>query len=139
MMEWLCGGRKAACCLGAGLLVWLSGAAAAMAQQLDLNTMPDAEFLRKFRPPLVDQARFEPLPPEKRILNDPKIKLLARKDGYEFCSRITGIPISPVSRPMACAYWNVKRRECTVVTPELTGFNYVGHEIRHCFEGAFHD
>jgi hypothetical protein len=119
--------------------MWLGGLPCAMAQQPDVNTLPGAEFLRQFRPPLVDQARFEPLPPEQRILNDPKIKFIARKDGYEFCSRITGIPISPTSRPMACAYWNVKRRECTVVTPEVTGFNYVGHEIRHCFEGAFHD
>jgi hypothetical protein len=110
-----------------------------MAQQPDVNALPGAEFLRTFRPPLVDQTRFEPLSPEQRILNDPKIKFVARKDGYEFCSRITGIPISPISRPMACAYWNVKRRECTVVTPEVTGFNYVGHEVRHCFEGAFHD
>ena len=111
----------------------------AVAQEQDISALPGAEFLRKFNPPLVDQARFEPLPPERRILNDPKIRFIARKDGYEFCSRITGIPISPVSRLMACAYWNVKRRECTVVTPEITGFNYVGHEVRHCFEGAFHD
>ena len=27
----------------------------------------------------------------------------------------------------------------SLVTPEVTGFNYVGHEVRHCFEGAFHD
>lgn len=100
---------------------------------------PDAMLVRKFRPPLVDRVRFEPLQPEQRMLNEPKVKYLARKDGYEFCSRITGVPISLTSRPMACAFWNVKRRECTVVTPEVTGYNYVGHEIRHCFEGAFHD
>lgn len=88
---------------------------------------------------MVDRMRFEPLPPEQRMLNEPKVKLLVRKDGYEFCSRITGVPISPTSRPMACAYWNVKRKECTVITPEVTGYNYVGHEVRHCFEGAFHD
>lgn len=128
-------------CVSTAWLLGLSwgGWSCAMAQQPDVNALPGAEFLRTFRPPLVDQMRFEPLSPEQRILNDPKIKFVARKDGYEFCSRITGIPISPTSRPMACAYWNVKRRECTVVTPEVTGFNYVGHEVRHCFEGAFHD
>lgn len=105
----------------------------------DINDMPDAVFVRKFIPPLVDRVRFEPLPPEQRQIMEPKVKVLARKDGYEFCSRITGIPVSPYSRPMACAYWNVKRAECTVVTPEVTGFNYLGHELRHCFEGAFHD
>lgn len=109
------------------------------AQSVDVNERPDAGFVKRFRPPLVDRMRFEPLLPEQRMLNEPKVKLLARKDGYEFCSRITGVPISPTSRPMACAFWNVKRRECTVVTPELTGYNYVGHEVRHCFEGAFHD
>jgi hypothetical protein len=109
------------------------------AQNTDLQELPDAAFVKRFRPPLVDRTRFEPLPPEQRMLNEPKVKFLARKDGYEFCSRITGIPITITSRPMACAFWNVKRRECTVVTPEVTGYNYVGHELRHCFEGAFHD
>jgi hypothetical protein len=109
------------------------------AQNTDLQDLPDAALVKRFRPPQVDRVRFEPLPPEQRLINEPKVKLLARKDGYEFCSRITGIPIGPSSRPMACAFWNIKRRECTVVTPEVTGFNYVGHEVRHCFEGAFHD
>jgi hypothetical protein len=109
------------------------------AQPSDLNELPDASFVRRFLPPAVDRMRFVPLSPEQRMLNEPKIKYLARKDGYEFCARITGIPISLTSRPMACAFWNVKRKECTVVTPEVTGYNYVGHEIRHCFEGAFHD
>lgn len=120
-----------------GLLALMSSVL--LAQTQDVNDLPDAILLRKFRPPMVDRMRFEPLPPEQRMLNEPKVKLLVRKDGYEFCSRITGVPISPTSRPMACAYWNVKRKECTVITPEVTGYNYVGHEVRHCFEGAFHD
>jgi hypothetical protein len=110
-----------------------------LAQTQDVNQLPGAILLRKFLPPMVDRMRFEPLLPEQRMLNEPKVKLLVRKDGYEFCSRITGVPISPASRPMACAYWNVLRKECTVITPEVTGYNYVGHEVRHCFEGAFHD
>lgn len=109
------------------------------AQKVDANEHPDASYVRRFRPPAVDRTRFEPLQPDQRMLNEPKVKYLARKDGYEFCSRITGVPITITSRPMACAFWNVKRKECTVVTPEVTGYNYVGHEVRHCFEGAFHD
>lgn len=105
----------------------------------NLNDMPDTAIVRKFRPPQVDRVRFEPMPSEQRLINEPKVKVLARKDGYDFCARITGIPVGPNSRPMACAYWNVKRKECTVVTPEVTGYNYLGHELRHCFEGAFHD
>ncbi|MEY3939524.1 MAG: hypothetical protein RL659_2366, partial [Pseudomonadota bacterium] len=75
------------------------------------------------RPPQVDTVRFTPMPESKRVIAQP----------------ITGIPVTPTSRPMACAFWNVRRKECTVVTPLVTGYNYVGHELRHCFEGAFHD
>lgn len=129
----LCGRAMALCSL------MLGGLLPVQAQTMDVNEHPDAGDVRRFRPPAVDRTRFEPLPPEQRMLNEPKVKYLARKDGFEFCSRITGVPITPTSRPMACAFWNVKRRECTVITPEVTGYNYVGHEIRHCFEGAFHD
>lgn len=89
-------------------------------------------------PPQVDQVYFQPLPKNKRVIENVRLKWLVREDGYKFCSRITGIPVTPTSRPMACAYWNVVRKECTIVTPTTTGFNYIGHELRHCFEGAFH-
>lgn len=91
------------------------------------------------RPPQVDMARFVPAPEAQRVIAQPKLKYLVRQDGYEYCARITGIKITPTSRPMACAFWNVRRKECTIVTPVVTGYNYLGHELRHCFEGAFHD
>ncbi len=91
------------------------------------------------QPPVVDQMRFTPLPASKRVIDQPKIKYLARPDGYEYCARITGIPVTPSSRAMACAFWNVRRKECSIVTPLETGYNYLGHELRHCFEGSFHD
>ena len=90
-------------------------------------------------PPSVDQARFTPLRHEQRTIDEPKVKFLARQDGLEYCARITGIPITAVSKPMACAFWNVRRKECSIVTPLNTAYNYLGHELRHCFEGAFHD
>ncbi len=93
----------------------------------------------RFGPPAVDRTRFEPLVAEDRIMEPVKIKYAVRNDGHEFCSRITGIPIRFNSQPMACAFWNVRRKECTIVTPPQTGYNYIGHELRHCFEGAFHD
>ena len=91
------------------------------------------------RPPPVDMVRFVPVPESQRVIVQPKLKYLVRQDGYEYCARITGIKITPTSRPMACAFWNVRRKECTIVTPVVTGYNYLGHELRHCFEGAFHD
>lgn len=89
-------------------------------------------------PPAVDTSRFTPMPQAQRVIQEPKVKVLPRADGHEYCARITGHPITPTSRPMACAYWNTRRQECTIVTPPVTGYNYLGHELRHCFEGAFH-
>lgn len=91
------------------------------------------------QPPAVDLVRFTTLTVSKRVIDQPKIKYLVRQDGYEYCARITGIPVTPTSRAMACAFWNVRRKECTIVTPMETGYNYLGHELRHCFDGAFHD
>jgi hypothetical protein len=90
-------------------------------------------------PPQVDRVRFAPMPEAQRVIVHPKVKYMVREDGYAYCARITGIKITPTSRPMACAFWNVRRKQCTIVTPLVTGYNYVGHELRHCFEGAFHD
>lgn len=92
-----------------------------------------------FQPPAVDQMRFVPLAQAQRVIAQPKLKYLVRHDGFEYCARITGIPVTPTSRPMACAFWNTRRKECSVITPPETGYNYLGHELRHCFEGAFHD
>lgn len=91
------------------------------------------------QPPVVDTVRFTPAQVAQRNIPEPKVKYLVRADGYEYCARITGIPVTPTSKPMACAFWNTRRRECSIVTPEETGYNYLGHELRHCFEGAFHD
>jgi len=91
------------------------------------------------QPPAVDMVRFVPLPESQRVINQPKLKYLVREDGHEYCARITGIPVTPTSKPMACAFWNVRRKECSVITPLQTAYNYLGHELRHCFEGAFHD
>lgn len=129
---------------GVGRIVVLTAALASVgmvadAQVLDLNASADAALIQKFRPPAVDRALFETWPQDRRVLQSPKIKYQPRKDGYDFCARITGIPVSDTSRPMACAYWNVRRNECTVITPEVTAYNYLGHELRHCFDGAFHD
>lgn len=91
------------------------------------------------QPPAVDTVRFTPAQVKQRNIAEPKVKYLVRSDGYEYCARITGIPVTPTSKPMACAFWNTRRRECSIITPEETGYNYLGHELRHCFEGAFHD
>jgi len=38
-----------------------------------------------------------------------------------------------------CAIWIEDFSICVIVTPKITTHEVVGHEIRHCFEGHFHD
>ena len=42
---------------------------------------------------------------------------------------------------VACAGWNHQStpKTCTIVTGKDTTSQVLGHEIRHCFEGSFHD
>ena len=51
------------------------------------------------RPPAVDQARFTPMPVQKRVIEEPRVKFLPREDGFEYCARVTGIPITPTYGP----------------------------------------
>jgi hypothetical protein len=122
---------------GAGLFLWpMVGGLRRLVLILGLLGLSACQTLQ---PPAVDTVRFSPAAITKRTIAEPKVKYLVRPDGYEYCARITGIAITPTSRPMACAFWNTRRRECSIVTPEQTGYNYLGHELRHCFEGSFHD
>lgn len=35
-----------------------------------------------------------------------------------------------------CAYWNGDK--CIIITDKKTSLHTLGHEIRHCFQGAWH-
>lgn len=37
-----------------------------------------------------------------------------------------------------CASWDWNTKECTVIISKNSTHQILGHEIRHCFEGAFH-
>jgi hypothetical protein len=46
------------------------------------------------------------------------------------------IPALSGQRILACSEYN--NRSCTIYTGRVTDMAIVGHEIRHCFEGAWH-
>jgi hypothetical protein len=91
-----------------------------------------------WQPPSVDLEIFKPAPHDSRILDAPIVSLVIKSNAHEFCSKMIGMRMNGQHKPMACAYWNVLKNECTIVTPPNTATNYVGHELRHCFEGPFH-
>ena len=41
----------------------------------------------------------------------------------------------------ACTFWNDNqtRDKCTIITDKRTNMHQIGHELRHCFQGAYHD
>ena len=41
------------------------------------------------------------------------------------------------SVPMACAFW--QQKSCHIIMPHRVDMRTVGHEIMHCFQGAWHD
>ena len=90
--------------------------------------------------PMEEYAEFAPQPANRRIMNQVKISWEAREDVADFCAKAKGMSKDAafLSPPLACAIWNVPRKECTVVTGSKTTHLALGHEIRHCFEGHFH-
>jgi hypothetical protein len=38
---------------------------------------------------------------------------------------------------IGCAKW--RGNKCTIITPRETTLETLGHEVRHCFEGHWHD
>ena len=38
-----------------------------------------------------------------------------------------------------CAIWNKDHSKCVIITSNNTDTHILGHELRHCFEGQFHN
>ena len=40
----------------------------------------------------------------------------------------------------ACTFWDegIRSNTCTIITGKETNMHQLGHEVRHCFAGAFH-
>lgn len=83
---------------------------------------------------------FTPLTAKQRIMNEVKVRWDVREDVAEHCAKAMkmGPDQAYFTRPLACAIWNRRTQECTIVTGPQTSHLALGHELRHCFEGHFH-
>lgn len=90
--------------------------------------------------PSSEYENFTPLPTEKRIMQEVRLRWEVRDDVAAYCAQSTGMGKEQayITPPVACAIWHVKRQECTIVTGRETSHVALGHEVRHCFEGRFH-
>ena len=39
----------------------------------------------------------------------------------------------------ACSFYNAFMTECTIITPKRANFHTIGHEVRHCLQGHWHN
>ena len=83
---------------------------------------------------------FNVMPAHHRIMNQVRISWEVREDVAHFCgfaSRM-GREQSYMTPPLGCAFWDILKAECTIVTGPVTSHVALGHELRHCFEGHYH-
>jgi hypothetical protein len=90
--------------------------------------------------PSSEYENFSPLPVEKRIMKEVRLRWEVRDDVAAYCAQSIGMGKEQayITPPIACAIWHVQRQECTIVTGKQTSHVALGHEVRHCFEGRFH-
>ena len=79
------------------------------------------------------EGRFTPNP----LSEETKITWLVVDNPTEICKKF--FPEAMHHHPVipACAGWTEDR--CVIVTGKVTNHQILGHEVRHCFEGFFHE
>lgn len=94
-----------------------------------------ADFVHK-----AELGEFTSMPAQNRQMNVVKLRWEIRDDVAAYCASATGMgkERAYITPPLACAIWSVAQRECTIVTARVTTHLALGHEVRHCFEGHFH-
>lgn len=80
---------------------------------------------------------FNVMTNEVRAIRTPKVRFIAIENIHEFCSNIVG-NIGGRQVYFACSQWSVSSGRCEVYTPKDAHPMIIGHEVRHCFEAAFH-
>jgi hypothetical protein len=90
--------------------------------------------------PAAEYEQFTPKTPDQRIMKEVKLRWELRDDVAQYCAKSIGMgrEQSYITPPVACAVWHVAKRECVIVTGTQTSHVALGHEVRHCFEGHFH-
>ena len=47
-------------------------------------------------------------------------------------------PMINQGKLLGCAFWTYDGKKCQIYVTEGTSQEVLGHELRHCYEGAFH-
>ena len=58
-------------------------------------------------------------------------------DNVDQVCKARGVKLAPNVEAAACSFYN--RSKCHIVTSNRLNLYVLGHELRHCFEGAWHE
>jgi hypothetical protein len=87
----------------------------------------------------IEYQEFIPKAASSRIMNEVKMRWEVRDDVGQYCAKTIGMGYlqAKTTPPVACAVWHVESKQCTIFTGPTASHVVLGHEVRHCFEGAF--
>lgn len=87
-----------------------------------------------------EYASFTPLQTSERHMHQIRVSWEVRDDADDYCKqRQLDKGVSVTGTHVACAVWSVKHQTCRIVTGQQVSHVVLGHELRHCFEGHFHE
>lgn len=86
----------------------------------------------------IDVEMFDAKPVQSRVIQAPNVTVELVSDVHAICERQVGAKAGLGQRYQGCATWYMAAKRCVVTLGHKPDLTYLGHELRHCFEGAFH-
>ena len=80
---------------------------------------------------------FTAKPYEDRVTEATIVTWITSEDVEKDCINAGVKDPGPLRTILGCAKYNAKT--CRIYTGKVTTMETLGHELRHCFEGKFHD
>lgn len=84
-------------------------------------------------------SSFTAKPDSERIILAPKIWWITVDDPEKECLSYGTRPAPLFYEIQGCAMVQRYDQSCTIITGKNTSMEILGHEMRHCFEGNFHE
>jgi hypothetical protein len=82
-------------------------------------------------------SNFVAKPYNERVTVATTVTWITVDDVTEECVRLGAKDPRPVREIAGCATYN--QTACKIITAKSTSLEVLGHELRHCFEGKFHN
>ena len=82
-------------------------------------------------------STFTAKPYEERLTDATVVTWITVDNVHETCIKMGVKDPGPLQDLKGCARYNAKF--CRITTARTTSMEILGHELRHCFEGRFHE